>query len=134
MTWEADESRVIIENRISFQNVMTEGRRLPTNPEEAIEELMLDSGVENAFLVALKQDINRWRAFQNLYVDCGWGTDDYDSEKFKKRRGDWWTEYADIGDQVELKSHDFSGMEKREAEIAERRARFWFEKAGAKAV
>jgi hypothetical protein len=74
---------------------------------------------------SLRRRINRWRALQKMYRDCGWGGPDFDGEGFEKRRREY----------VRVLEAPLIGKEKVEwdAQIAEL-DRFIVEAAGRYAV
>jgi hypothetical protein len=119
----------IIENPIHFQNIFPGGIRLPLEPTLAIAQLRRELGEQS--VLALREDINRWRSLQKLYQDCGWGTEGYDGEEFESRRREWSVELMELEKQSRLAQ--FTSEAQRE-DIRVIRGAFWAVKAGPSAV
>jgi hypothetical protein len=128
-------SNRILENPISYMYTRLKDLQLPSDPALAIVQLRLEYG-EQA-VSGWKLLINRWRTFQNLYQDCGWGTERYDGEEFERRRLElsermkWVDEQTRISRLV-ARAH-LGHVKAREARAVEREL-FWAEHAGANAV
>jgi hypothetical protein len=128
-------SNQIIENPIRYMYVRLKTLQLPFDPALAIVQLRLKYG-ERA-VSGWKQMINRWRTFQNLYQDCGWGTERYDGEEFERRRKELfermkWVEQRTRMSRLVVREN--LGIAKATETIATEKELFWAEHAGANAV
>lgn len=122
-------SRKIIENPISFQNIMPGGFGLPLNATRAIAQVRRDSGEQAASV--LREGVNRWRSLQILYEDCRWGTESYDSEEFERRRSELFEKTKKLEKQGRL-ARRMADAEREELYFE--REMFWAVRAGADAV
>jgi len=80
-------SRKILEDPIIMQNLFPGGIRHPTDTNAAIQHLRQQHGPDGAD--RLRRDINRLRAWQKIYRDCGWGSGTFDGEAFELKRADF---------------------------------------------
>jgi hypothetical protein len=129
-------AREIIENPLIFQNIWPGGIRMPVEPTEAIASLRQTSD-ENV-LNDMRQQINRWRALQKLYRDCGWGSESFDGEAFEVKRVDWIRVQDVLG--REREEYMFSPVHQTDQhqllrqQVEDRWHTFWTESAGEYAV
>jgi len=77
-------SRKILEDPIVMQNLFPGGIRLPTETIAAIQYMRQHHGSDGAD--GWRRRINRFRAWQKIYQDCGWGSAVFDIEAFELKR------------------------------------------------
>ncbi|KAI4921666.1 hypothetical protein J4E90_000092 [Alternaria incomplexa] len=80
-------ARKILEDPIIMQNLFPGGIRLPTDTTAAIQHLRQQNGPDGADW--LRRYINRVRAWQKIYLDCGWGSGAFDGEAFELKRAEF---------------------------------------------
>ena len=80
-------ARKILEDPIVMQNLFPGGIRLPTDTTAAIQHLRQQHGPDGADW--LRRYINRVRAWQKIYLNCGWGSGAFDGEAFELKRADF---------------------------------------------
>jgi hypothetical protein len=132
----------IIENPIRHLNVIRSTSLLPLAPTRAIQQLMREGEEQHVSVVSVvsvwTEYINRWRSLQNLYKDCGWGTEGYDGEELERRRGELF-ERLEV---LEKQGHDARRNAQAQRgdvgtareSIKTARQSFWAENAGANAM
>ena len=120
-------SREILENPLIFQNIVPGGMQLPTDPRSAIEQLQ--SSGQN--VSTLRDSVNRWRSFQKLYQDCGWGIDTFDGGEFERRRQEWCARLDDLDRQKRI-ARRMSEAQREALRLATER--FWAESADSNGV
>jgi hypothetical protein len=128
-------SNQILENPIRYMYIRLKDLQLPSDPASAIVQLRLEYG-EQA-VSGWKWLINRWRTFQSLYQDCGWGTEKYDGEEFERRRLDLFERMKWMEQQTRISrfaARENSGNAKAREAVAVERELFWAEHAGVNAV
>jgi hypothetical protein len=121
--------RQILENPIFLQNIVPGTISLPTDPTLAVAQIRRASGEQSVSV--LREEINRWRSFQRLYQNSGWGTDRYDPVKLENTRREWFGRLKELDRQGRL-ARRMSGSQREELRVA--REAFWTDSAGAKAV
>lgn len=138
--WERPPAREIVENPLIFQNFWPGGIRVPMDPVLAVEKVRRELGQESAD--ETRRQINRWRALQKMYRDCGWGTEAFDGELLERRRADWAKEAKEVEKQrwcflfapaLETAEQQTLQQELRR-EFNQRWEMFWTESAGGDAV
>ncbi|KAI4656221.1 hypothetical protein J4E93_000940 [Alternaria ventricosa] len=77
-------ARKILEDPIIMQNLFPGGIRLPTETTAAIQYMRQHHGSDGAD--GWRRRINRFRAWQKIYQDCGWGSAVFDIEAFELER------------------------------------------------
>ena len=80
-------ARQIVQDPIIVWNLFPAAIRLPLDTSAAIQHLTQEFGPGSAD--DLRGSINRWRALQKLYRDCGWGTENFDGEAFERKRAEF---------------------------------------------
>lgn len=128
--------RQLVENPIAFQNIWPGGIRIPEEIPAAIKYMKEEYGQDEAD--GLRQQINRWRALQRHYLDCGWGTEAWDGDAFWQKRVAWIRDmnvlyYERMRSQPssEYQTEHYYAVRQ---EIEEKWNRFFFESAGERAV
>jgi hypothetical protein len=77
-------ARKIMEDPIVMQNLFPGGIRLPPDTAAAIQSMRQQDRPDGAD--ELRRSINRLRAWQKIYRDCGWGLENFDGEAFERKR------------------------------------------------
>jgi hypothetical protein len=77
-------AREIMDDPIVMQNLFPGGIRLPPDTTAAIQSMRQQNGPDGAD--ELRRSINRLRAWQKIYRDCGWGSGNLDGEAFERKR------------------------------------------------
>jgi hypothetical protein len=77
-------ARKIMEDPTVMQNLFPGGIRLPSEATAAIQSMRKQDSSDGAD--ELRRSINRLRAWQKIYRDCGWGSDNFDGEAFERKR------------------------------------------------
>ena len=80
-------ARKILEDPIVMQNLFPGGIRLPTETTAAIQYMRQHHGSDGAD--GWRRRINRFRAWQKIYRDYGWGSGAFDGEAFELKRADF---------------------------------------------
>ncbi|KAI4612923.1 hypothetical protein J4E80_006978 [Alternaria sp. BMP 0032] len=80
-------ARKILEDPIIMQNLFPGGIRLPTQTTAAIQYMRQHHGSDGAD--GWRRRINRFRAWQKIYRDCGWSSGAFDGEAFELRRAEF---------------------------------------------
>jgi hypothetical protein len=88
-----------LEDPIVMQNLFPGGIRLPSDTTAAIQHRRQQDGSDGAD--ELRRNINRLRAWQKIYRDCGWGLGIFDGEAFERKRVDF---IDTLGELEELES------------------------------
>lgn len=60
---------------------------MPTDPTSAMVRVRCDGNEK--VVSSLREAINRWRSLQILYQKSGWGTEQYNPERFESLRREW---------------------------------------------
>lgn len=87
-------------------------------------------------VLPMRAQLNRWRALQKLYRDCGWGTEGaFDGEEFERRRLAFVTrekalEWKWIKHGGHPRPTDTEEQQRRRGEINREWDEFWRESAG----
>jgi hypothetical protein len=81
-------ARKILEDPIAMQNLFPGGIRLPSDHAVAVRELKEKYSHDQGGAESVLKDIERWRALQKLYWDCGWAGD-FDGDLFERKRAEF---------------------------------------------
>ena len=106
-----------------------------------VQDALAQSGQSGPdFVGSLRHQLNRWRALQKMYRDCGWGAAEADffGEDFERRRLNWIPRAKDVEWKCmkDRRRGDPSteGQRRRREEVMTEWDAFWRESAGDNAV
>ncbi|KAI4703826.1 hypothetical protein J4E89_009795 [Alternaria sp. Ai002NY15] len=89
-------ARKILEDPIIMQNLFPGGIRLPTQTTAAIQYMRQHHGSDGAD--GWRRRINRFRAWQKIYRDCGWSSGAFDGEAFELKRANFIVALEELDD------------------------------------
>lgn len=87
--------RELVDNPLILQNAFPGGLRFadPTDFAAAVEQVRAASVAggrdPEVDVVAFREQVNRWRALQKLYRDCGWPREGFRGDELRARMGEW---------------------------------------------
>lgn len=121
-------ARQIVQDPINIWNLFPTAPRLPRDTSAAIQHLRQRFGPEGAD--GLRESINRWRALQKLFRDCGWGTKNFDGEEFERKRAEFIAAEKEMEELFPQSNERLLSAE----ELSSTWNNFWMQTAGENAV
>lgn len=133
--------RELVDNPLIFQQVFPGGVRFTdlTNIRAAVEQVRtsaIRSGDRDpdVDVAVFREQINRWRALQKLYRDCGWPGEGFRAQEFRMKRSEWvrrmeeirYEFYAVLGD----RATPMEEIRGRREDVTRRWEAFWADSAG----